>query len=152
MLKKLALFKTECFSNLFSGKFIKLLEMNLVAFHIYLESCFFQTMQMKATKYLKLNSDKDPWLVTHSSWLIDKVFIDKYWSNDQKRIQEIERRKREEDEQKKKEQEEIDKKKQEEADKKKEDKPEETKGNDPIINNSKGQDNDKEDQIIAKKK
>ena len=120
MLKKLALFKTDCYSSLFYDKFIDLLQMNLKAFHIYLESCFFQTMQMKATKYLKLNSDKDPWLVAHSSWLIDKVFIDKYWSNDQKRIQEIERRKREEDERKKKEQEEIDKKKQEENEKQKE--------------------------------
>ena len=96
MFKKLARFKTDNYSSLFYEKFIDLLQMNLKAFHIYLESCFFQTTQMKSTKYLKLNSDSDPWFVTHSSCLIDRVFIEKYCSNDQKRIQEIERKKREE--------------------------------------------------------
>ena len=127
LLRKLCLFQTSSFSNLFYDRFNELLSMNIAAFHEYLDSWFFQTIQMKATKYLKLKNDKDPWLVTHSSCLIDEVFVETYCKNDQKRILEIEKRRKEEDlkraEEKKKRQEEKkkaleDKKAKEQEDKK----------------------------------
>jgi hypothetical protein len=89
LLRKLVLAQDSGVSRLFYDRFNQLLAMNITAFHEYLDSCFFQTVQMKATKYLKLKSDKDPWLVTHSSCLIDEVFIEKYCRNDEKQIQAI---------------------------------------------------------------
>ena len=110
LLRKLWLFNSSSLSNLFYDRFNELLSMNIAAFHEYLDSWFFQTIQMKGIKYLKLKNDKDPWLVTHTCWLIDEVFVEKYCKNDQKRILEIEKRRKEEDMKR----EEIKKKKQEE--------------------------------------
>lgn len=65
--------------------------MNITAFYEYLDSCFFQTAQMKAIKYLNLKKDKEPWLVTHSSCLIDEVFVQKYCNLEEKenKVQEM---------------------------------------------------------------
>ena len=98
LLRKLALFKDSSLSSLFYDRFNELLGMNIKAFLEYLDSCLFQTIQMKATKYLKLKSDKDPWLVTHSSCLIDEVFIDKYCTTSERKALEAERKKKEEGE------------------------------------------------------
>ena len=78
MLKKLSYFKNECLSHLFYDRFNVLLDMNSNVFHQYLNSCFFQTIQMKNTRYLELKSCDYPLLVTHSSCLIDEIFIKKY--------------------------------------------------------------------------
>ena len=86
MLNKLTIFKDEKFSGLFYDRFNELLEMNISAFHEYLESCLFQTVQMKLTHYLDLKNKSLPWLVTHSSCLIDEVFIEKYWNTDTRNI------------------------------------------------------------------
>lgn len=103
LLRKLILFKDMSLSKLFYDRFNQLLAMNIMAFHEFLDSCFFQTMQMKATKYLKLKKNKDPWLVPHSSCLIDNVFIEKYCRNDEKKIMEILARKKEREEKEKEE-------------------------------------------------
>lgn len=97
LLRKLALFKDSSLSNLFYDRFSELLAMNVSAFHEYLDSCMFQTVQMKATKYLKLKKDKDPWLVPHSSCLIDEVFIEKYCRDDERKKLEAEKKKKEEE-------------------------------------------------------
>ena len=142
LLRKLALFKDTSLSHLFYDRFAELLSMNIKAFHEYLNSCVFQTIQMKATKYLKTKKDKNPWLVPHSSWLIDEVFIDKYCQSDEKKKLEEDKKKKEEEEKinaaKKKEEEE--KKRLEEEEKKKEgfnkSKDKDAKNNDDI--NDKG--------------
>ena len=78
LLRKLVLFKDASLSHLLYDRFVELLSMNIKDIHEYLDCFVFQTVHMKATKYLKTNKDKNPWLVTHSSWVIDEVFIDKY--------------------------------------------------------------------------
>ena len=99
-LVKLSKFKDDSLSHLFYNRFNDLLNMNISAFHEYLNSCFFQTIQMMNTKYLKLRSDKDPWLVKHSSCLIDEVFIEKHCDTSEKKILEIEKKKKEEEKKK----------------------------------------------------
>ena len=101
LLRKLKLFMSSSLSILFYNRFNELLAMNITAFHEYLDSCFFQTVQMKATKYLKLRKSKDPWLVPHSSCLIDEVFVDKYCRSEEKKTLEIEKKKKEEEERQK---------------------------------------------------
>ena len=78
LLRKLALFSDSSLSVLFYDRFSELLAMNLTAFHEYLDSCFFQTVQMRNIKYLKLKNNSDPLLLSHSSCLIDEVFVDKF--------------------------------------------------------------------------
>lgn len=107
LLRKLTNFNDSSLSILFYDRFPELLAMNITAFHEYLDSCFFQTVQMKATKYLKLNQDKDPWLVPHSSCLIDEVFIEKYCQNDEKKNMEKEKQKKEEEDKKKAEEDKV---------------------------------------------
>lgn len=98
LLRKLALFRDSSLSVLFYNRFNELLAMNILAFHEYLDSWFFQTVQMKQIKYLKLKKDDDPWLVAHSSWLIDEVFIQKYCKTSQKKeLEEALKKKEEED-------------------------------------------------------
>jgi len=97
-LRKLTLFRDSSLSILFYDRFSELLAMNITAFHEYLDSCFFQTIQMKATQYLKLRSQKDPWMVPHSSCLIDEVFVDKYCQNDEKKQLARDKKKKEEEE------------------------------------------------------
>jgi hypothetical protein len=98
LLRKLCLFKDVSLSLLFYDRFSELLAMNITAFHEYLDSCFFQTVQMKGIKYLKLKKTKDPWLVPHSSCLIDGVFVERYCKNDEKKRLELERKKKKEEE------------------------------------------------------
>ena len=85
LFRKLPLFKDSTLSSLFSDRFADLFKMNLQSFHKYLDSCFFQTMQMKKTKNLKLKSDADPLLITHSNCLIDENFIEKYCISDKQK-------------------------------------------------------------------
>ena len=66
LLRKLIGFKDENMSILFYNRFNELLAMNITAFHDYLDSCFFQTVQMKGIKYLKLKNSV-PLMVSHSS-------------------------------------------------------------------------------------
>lgn len=96
-LQKIALFKDASFSNLFYDRFSELLDMKIKAFYDYLDSCHFQTIQMKEIKTLKLKSDADPWLVTHSSCLIDEVFVEKYCTTSERKALEIEKKKKEEE-------------------------------------------------------
>ena len=48
--------------------------MNITAFHDYLDTCFFQTIQMKQVNYLTLKKKKQNWLGGHTSCLIDEGF------------------------------------------------------------------------------
>jgi hypothetical protein len=66
MLKKLLRFADQSLSHLFFGRFNELLKMNIKAFNLYLDSCFFQTIQMKTTKNLQFKSAEDPLLVSHN--------------------------------------------------------------------------------------
>jgi hypothetical protein len=51
---------------------------------------------MKQIKYLKLKKNKGPWLVPHSSCLIDEVFIEKFCDNSEKKELEDAKKKKEE--------------------------------------------------------
>lgn len=117
LLKKLTLFQDECYSHLFSHKFETLMKMNLRSFHDFLESCYFQTMQMKTIKYLKLNNKNLPWSVPHSSCLIDKAFTNKYCSFELARAKLLETKRKEQEEKARLEQEERMRKEQEEREK-----------------------------------
>lgn len=97
LLRKLTLFKDESMSILFYNRFNELLAMNITAFHSYLDSCFFQTVQMKSIKYLKLKNADFPLMVPHSSCLIDEVFIDKFCKTDEKKNLEQDKKKKEEE-------------------------------------------------------
>lgn len=98
LLRKLTLFKSASLSMLFYDRFSELLSMNITAFHEYLDSCFFQTIQMREIKYLKLKDESDPLLVPHSSCLIDDVFIEKYCKlSENKELVEAKQRKDEEE-------------------------------------------------------
>eukprot|EP00117_Sycon_ciliatum_P032697 scpid36971/ scgid25299/ len=57
-------------------KFPELLDMNLNSFLHYLESCTFQTVQMKNTKYLAMKEDEEVVMIGHSSSLLDQYFIE----------------------------------------------------------------------------
>lgn len=57
LLQGLAELKDGSYSRLMYEKFNRLLGMNLVSFHDYLDSCYFQTVQMKSYKFLKLKDD-----------------------------------------------------------------------------------------------
>lgn len=57
LFKALAELKDGSYSRLIYSKFNKLLRMNLVSFHEYLDSCYFQTIQMKGCNFLKLKDD-----------------------------------------------------------------------------------------------
>jgi hypothetical protein len=106
-LRKLSLFEDSSLSVLFYNRFPELLAMNITAFHEYMDSCFFQTVQMAGTKYLKLKKMDDPWLVPHSSCLIDEVFIDKYCKGDEKKELEEAKKKKEEEDKKRAEEEKV---------------------------------------------
>lgn len=55
MLKKLIVFDHEfTFSKIFFQYFDELLEMKLVDFNDYLQTCYFQTTQMRKIQYLNL--------------------------------------------------------------------------------------------------
>ena len=75
---KLTLFKNTSLSILFFDKFSELLAMSIQQFNSYLESCTFQTAQMKQIKNLNLIQEKGPWMLSHSSCLIDNQFTQKY--------------------------------------------------------------------------
>jgi len=79
LLRKLTWDKDKSFSRLFYHRFYDLLEMNLTAFHEYLDECYFSTMIMENIKYLKLKkTGKDVYLYTHSSCMIDDEFKRKH--------------------------------------------------------------------------
>ena len=48
------------------------------AFNKYLDSWMYQTMQMKNTKYLTLDSNEDIFMIAHSNCLLDRNFFEKY--------------------------------------------------------------------------
>ena len=75
LLLYLAKLKDASFSRLLQSKFNKLLSMNLISFHSYLDSCFFQTIQMKGIKFLDLKQDYEKQVFTHKSCLIDESFL-----------------------------------------------------------------------------
>ena len=75
LLLYLAKLKDASFSRLLQGKFNKLLSLNLISFHSYLDSCFFQTIQMKGIKFLSLKQDYEKQMFTHKSCLIDESFL-----------------------------------------------------------------------------
>jgi hypothetical protein len=80
MIEKLITFGSEySFSRIFFDMFDEVLQMQVKAFHHYLDQCFFQTAQMKKIKYLNLKEEKKKvHLYTHSSCLIDDSFKEKY--------------------------------------------------------------------------
>jgi len=78
MIKKLWLVKDQNLSHLFSDRFTDLFSMNITAFYQYLDGCFFQTFQMRDSKYIELKNETSLWLAHHQSWLIDEVFRRKY--------------------------------------------------------------------------
>jgi hypothetical protein len=97
LLRKLIQFKDENMSNLFFDRFNELLAMNITIFYDYLESCFFQTVQMKGIKYLKLKDNAYPLMIPHSSCLIDEIFVDKYCKTEEKKNLEQDKKKIEEE-------------------------------------------------------
>jgi len=79
LLRKLSWDKDKSFSRLFYHRFYDLLDMNLTAFHEYLDECYFSTMIMEETKYLKLKKKgQDVYLYNHSSCMIDDEFKRKH--------------------------------------------------------------------------
>ena len=97
LLRKLTLFKDQTLSKLFFERFNELLRMNIKAFNEYLATCFFQTEQMKSIKYMTLKSSSMPFMASNSTCLIDKRFIDKHCTDDEKKILEMQRKEREEE-------------------------------------------------------
>lgn len=67
------------YSNQLYTHFPKLIRKGLKSFHDYLDTCTFQTVQMKNMKYLALKKeDADQILASHSSCLLDKHFLEKH--------------------------------------------------------------------------
>ena len=73
------------YSELIFRRFNQLLSMNIQSFYEYLESCFFQTLQMKNIKYLPLKNNRELWLGAHSSCLLDEIFMSKHTFNGEER-------------------------------------------------------------------
>lgn len=86
MLNSLSKLDTGIYSPLIFERFNKLLEMNIRSFYDYLDSCFFQTIQMQNTKYLPLIHGEFPWVGAHRSCLIDELFREKYTSDGAERL------------------------------------------------------------------
>ena len=64
--------------------FPALLARGLKPFHEFLNTWFYQTLQMKSIKYLALKSNEDVFMTAYSGWLLDSKFFEKY--TDQSRI------------------------------------------------------------------
>ena len=69
-----------------------LLEKGLSSFHEYLDTCMYQTVQMKQVKYLSLGSSEDVFKTAHSSCLLDRHFFEMYTKQgkEEKKLREIE--------------------------------------------------------------
>lgn len=91
LLLKLLQFGDQKLSHLFSHNFTKLLKMNIKAFNEYLDSCFFQTNQMKSIDNLQFKQGGDPVLVPHNWCLIDDFFVEAHCSNLSKRVIELQK-------------------------------------------------------------
>ena len=76
MLKAIANFDEGSYSKQIYKEFPKLVIKGLNSFLDYLDTCTFQTVQMKNMKYLALpNADEDKVLAAHSSCLLDRHFL-----------------------------------------------------------------------------
>ncbi|CAI2365026.1 unnamed protein product [Moneuplotes crassus] len=153
LLRKLQLFEDSSLSRLFYQRFNDLLAMDITAFHDYLDSCYFQTIQMKNINYLdlkrvhykKLKRKHDPVImIPHSSSIMDEVFMDKIC--DPRKKKEEERKKKEEERKKK----EAEDKKEEEKEEKKEGQQHdgEESSEQALISNSLSERNSHEDLIL----
>ena len=78
LLKYLSHLKGQSLSSQIYQKFPELLKMKLTSFHQYLDSCLFQTVQMRNAKYLSLKDDSEVVMVAHSSSILDKKFIENH--------------------------------------------------------------------------
>jgi len=78
LLKKLLLFADQSLSNLFFDRFNDLLKMNIKAFSLYLNSCYFETIQMKTMKHLQFKKKSYPLLLPHTCCVINKQFIEEH--------------------------------------------------------------------------
>jgi hypothetical protein len=79
LLRHLSLLNTGSYSNLIYHNFERLLSMNLRSFYEYLDSWFFQTIEMQNTKYIPLDEGTEfPWVGAHKSCLLDEIFREKY--------------------------------------------------------------------------
>ncbi|CAI2364011.1 unnamed protein product [Moneuplotes crassus] len=91
LLIKILQFNDQKLSHLFADKFSQLVKMNIKAFNQYLNSCFFQTIQMKSIDNLQFKDKSDPVLVGHNCCMIDNNLIDTHCSNLAKRVLELEK-------------------------------------------------------------
>jgi hypothetical protein len=78
MLRSLSKIKEAKYSEQFYQRFPELLGMELRSFHLYLESCRFQTVQMQNTRYLALKDNSDLLVVAHNTCVLDRNFFEKY--------------------------------------------------------------------------
>jgi hypothetical protein len=80
MFNALSELRDGSYSRLIYEKFNKLISMGLISFHEYLDSCYFQTIQMKSITFLKLKDldFEDYTVLTHTSCLVDEEFLRKY--------------------------------------------------------------------------
>lgn len=85
MLKKLFQFGDMAFSRHIFHLFDQLFDMEISAFNEYLETCYFQTIQMKNVKHLDLKSKKPFLILTHTSCVIDEIFMKKHCHKPPKR-------------------------------------------------------------------
>ena len=69
-----------------------LLEKGLSSFHEYLDTCLYQTVQMKEVKYLSLDSSEDVFMTAHFSCLLDRHFFEMYTNQgkEEKKLREME--------------------------------------------------------------
>jgi hypothetical protein len=78
LLRSLSHLEEGNYSQQFYDQFPDLLSMNLKSFHEFLDSCYFQTVQMKKTQYLSMNSDEDDIMTAHPSCILDRNFFEKH--------------------------------------------------------------------------
>jgi hypothetical protein len=78
LLLKLLNFPDQKLSHLFYDKFAVLFKMNIKAFNLYLNTCFFQTSQMKFIKQLQFSSKLDPLMLPYHTAIIDQTFVDRF--------------------------------------------------------------------------
>ena len=99
-LRKLKYFESLSLSSLFYDRFPELFDLQLQSFNEYLESCFFQTLQMKSIKHLDLKNryKKEEVYLTHSNCIIDEDFMQKYcyWEKKKKKKRKNKTKKKEE--------------------------------------------------------
>ena len=84
MLSKLATLSSVKCAHLVLERMEELILMDLKSFQTFLESCVFQTPQMKQITALKLKEESEMFVDVHYSCMIDTAFMEKYCIDDKK--------------------------------------------------------------------